>query len=494
MERLHLISLVLLMMLSPYVNSVSSPSETPSASPTLKPSHKHSPRPRSTTSPKSQSPSPAPQPSKHPISAHSPAASRKKHPPSAVPVAAPAPGPAKPTRRPITNGTLDPVQVKALQSLGVTVGSDPCNTDVQQLLICDDGGPLKHLISLQLQYCSSNAALSKTALGSLGTLQSLSFVDCPMKVTPLPLKLADSLESFRCARSLGRTEDNTDLPGLSGAWLSKLRGLKELTITDVLVNATGLGEVFGNITRLQQVTFSNTNITGALPKSWPANLTMLHIAQNLLKGSIPSSISNLTQLQSLDLSFNNLTGHIPDGVGSLRNLQMLSLSSNRLSGTIPKGFQNLTFLSYLDLSNNQLNGTIPAFIGNIKGLRYLDLRNNMFRGVMPFNTAFVKNLNTFKVGANPDLCFNSSILLPAISGGAEPCDSKGLPSKADADSPAYAPDEFAPSPEPSDETEQHHHKRKGPKTVVWAVSIALASIVLVIIVAVVLSRWCAWRD
>lgn len=375
------------------------------------------------------------------------------------------------------------------------MGTDPCNTDVQQLLICDGHGPLRHLISLQLQYCSSNALLSKSALGSLGTLQSLAFLDCPMKVTPVPQKLADSLETFSCTKSLGRTEDNGDLPGLSGDWLSKLHGLKELKVADVLVNASGIGAVLGNMSKLQQVTFSNTNISGSLPKSWPGSLTVLQISQSMLKGSIPASISSLRQLQSLDLSFNNLTGRIPNGIGGLGNLQTLSFSSNKLSGAIPASFKNLTLLSYLDLSDNHLNGTVPAFIGNIKGLRYLDLRNNKFHGVLPFSTAFVKNLNTFKVGANPDLCFNASILSSTISGGAQPCDSKGRPSKGNADSPAYAPDELAGSPAPSTEVEQqHHHKRKGPKTVVFAVSIALASLVLVIIIAVVLSRWCASRN
>lgn len=479
--------LLLLIMLSPYFAfsyAVSSSSETPSVSP-RPPNPKPAPRSKPNKPHSTASPSPAPKPS----SQH-----HRHQPSSGDPSAAPAPAPAKASsHEPVKNGTLDPSQVKALQSLGVTVGTDPCNTDVQQLLICDGHGPLRHLISLQLQYCSANAQLSKTALGSLGTLQSLAFLDCPMKVTPVPQKLADSLETFSCTKSLGHTEDNGDLPGLSGDWLSKLQGLKELNVADVVVNASGIGAVLGNMSKLQQVTFSNTNISGTLPKSWPGGLTVLQISQSKLKGSIPPSITSLRQLQSLDLSFNNLTGRIPNGIGGLGNLQMLSLNSNGLSGTIPSGFKNLTLLSYLDLSDNHLNGTVPAYIGNIKGLRYLDLRNNKFHGVLPFSTAFVKNLNTFKVGANPDLCFNASILSSTISGGAEPCDSKGRPSKAD--SPAYAPDTFAGSPEPSAEVEQqHHHKRKGPKTVVFAVSIALASLVLVIIIAVVLSRWCASRN
>ncbi|GLJ29274.1 hypothetical protein SUGI_0577280 [Cryptomeria japonica] len=462
-----------------------------------------------------QSPTPAPKPKgkTHPAASHTPAAAPSPKPhkgkthaaasnaPAAAPALAPvhpkakAPTPHKPT---ITNGTLDPAQVKALRSLGVTVEADACNTDVQQLLICDNArGPLKHLISLELQYCSPNAPLSSTALSSLSTLQSLSFVDCPMKVTaPLPPKLAESLSTFSCSKSLGRTVENKDLPTLSGIWLSKLQSLKELSVKDVVVNGSGsgVGAIMGNMSKLEQVTFSNTNISGTLPKSWPRSLTALQISQSMIKGNIPPTMSNLTLLQSLDLSLNNLTGHIPAGFGSLKNLQSLSLSSNRLTGNIPAGFKNLTLLSYLDLSNNHLNGTVPAFIGNIKGLRYLDLRNNKFHGVLPFSTAFVKNLNTFKVGGNPELCFNDSILLSTISGGADPCDSKGRPSKANADQPAFAPDEFAPTPTPLEDAAQSPHKKNKPKTVVLAVSIALASLVFVIIVAVVVSRRCARRD
>ncbi|KAH9303607.1 hypothetical protein KI387_008011, partial [Taxus chinensis] len=456
-----------------------SPVQSPSPAPKL---------PKGKTPPAASS---APAPAKAKAHPHKP----KTHPVTSsapAPAPAPTPGKAPPHKPTITNGTLDPAQVKALQSLGVTVEPDACNTDVQQLLICDNTrGPLKHLISLQLQYCSSNANLSNTALASLGTLQSLSFLDCPMKVTtPLPPKLLESLSTFSCTRSLGRTVENKDLPALSGTWLSKLHSLKELSVKDVVVNTTGsgVGAIMGNMSRLEQVTFSNVNISGTLPKSWPSGLTTLQISQSMLKGTIPPSISNLTQLQSLDLSLNNLTGHIPDGFTSLKNMQILSLSSNRLTGNIPSGFKNLTLLTYLDLSNNQLNGTVPAFISNIKALRYLDLRNNKFHGVLPFSTAFVKNLNTFKIGGNPALCFNDSILLSTISGGADPCDSKGRPSKGSADQPAYAPGEFAPSPAPLDDVERPHHKKNGPKTVVLAVSIALASLVFVIVVAVVLSR------
>lgn len=492
---------MILVLLLPNAASYTRPSFALSKSNTTK--EPHSP---------TQSPSAAPKPHRKgqthtetPAAAPATKPHKGKTPPAAShePVAAPAPAPSKakaptPHKPTITNGTLDPAQVKALLSLGVTVEADACNTDFQQLLICDNTrGPLKRLISLELQYCSPNAILSSTALSSLSTLQSISFIDCPMKVTaPLPPKLSESLSTFSCSRSLGRTVENKDLPALSGIWLSKLHSLKELSVKDVVVNGSGggVGAIMGNMSKLEQATFSNTNISGTLPMSWPGSLTTLEISQSIINGTIPPTISNLTQLQSLDLSVNNLIGHIPAGFGSLKNLQSLSLSSNRLTGNIPAGFKNLTLLSYLDLSNNHLNGTVPAFIGNIKGLRYLDLRNNKFHGVLPFSTAFVQNLNTFKVGGNPQLCFNDSILSSTISGGADPCDSKGRPSKENADQPAYAPDEFAPTPTPLEDLAVSPHKKNKPKTVVLAVSIALASLVFVIIVAVVVSRRCSRRD
>lgn len=71
------------------------------------------------------------------------------------------------------------------------------------------------------------------------------------------------------------------------------------------------------------------------------------------RGTIPSSISLLSSLLSLDLGSNQLTGTLPAWLGDLPMLQQVDLSSNLLTGTIPpsacNGSARLTLFNNTDL-------------------------------------------------------------------------------------------------------------------------------------------------
>ena len=75
---------------------------------------------------------------------------------------------------------------------------------------------------------------------------------------------------------------------------------------------------------------------------------------NNIGGTIPSTISGLTSLQTLDLDRNSLVGTIPSTIGRLISLQTLWFRNNLLSGTIPSTMSALTSLGYLYSSNNYL--------------------------------------------------------------------------------------------------------------------------------------------
>ena len=56
----------------------------------------------------------------------------------------------------------------------------------------------------------------------------------------------------------------------------------------------------------------------------------MNLSGNLISGTIPTSIKNLTKLQYLDLSKNLLTGDVIQELGTLSDLQTLWLSNNQL--------------------------------------------------------------------------------------------------------------------------------------------------------------------
>ncbi|KAF3448975.1 hypothetical protein FNV43_RR09699 [Rhamnella rubrinervis] len=63
----------------------------------------------------------------------------------------------------------------------------------------------------------------------------------------------------------------------------------------------------------------------------------------MLTGGIPSSLGNLTYLESLDLSRNKLSGQIPQQLTQLRFVETFNVSHSNLVGLIPQGNQFNSF-------------------------------------------------------------------------------------------------------------------------------------------------------
>lgn len=349
---------------------------------------------------------------------------------------------------------------------------------------CDSSAPFRHILSLRLSNCSSDLQLSSTALKSLSTLRSLSLLDCPrLAAVHFPPALASSLRSFSAVHSFRK---------LTGVWLSHLQNLTDLTVSDVLVNASGPTIILRSKKMLRSLTISRANLTGKLPNNWQhsPNLTHIDLSGNRLRGNIPGSLSQLGDLQLLNLSFNSLAGEIPDSIGDLSSLRNLSLASNSLSGQVPDSISAIDSLVHLDLSSNQLNGTIPRFLSGMKELRYLNLQNNSFHGVVPFNGSFIKRLAVFKVGQNSGLCYNHTTLSSNMKLGIAPCDKHGLPLSPPPAKDTSSSDDTADDYEEDDSGRQKGEHHRGPNKVVLGVAIALSSIIFLIVFLVLLSKCC----
>ncbi|XP_014660209.1 MDIS1-interacting receptor like kinase 1-like [Setaria italica] len=91
-----------------------------------------------------------------------------------------------------------------------------------------------------------------------------------------------------------------------------------------------------------------------------ANLQLLDLMCNRLKGGIPASIGELPKLEVLELWNNSLTGPLPPSLGSAQPLQWLDVSTNTISGPVAAGLCDSGNLTKLVLFNNVFAGPIPA--------------------------------------------------------------------------------------------------------------------------------------
>jgi hypothetical protein len=143
-------------------------------------------------------------------------------------------------------------------------------------------------------------------------------------------------------------------------------------------------------------------LTGSLP-SEISNLTHLKdlsVQRNQLSGNIPIELANLSKLETLNLAQNQLSGPVPAGLGDLDGLKVLNLGYNQFDGTIPPHVGDMTNLLGLYLNNNLLTGSIPPELGNLTKLRELYLSNNQLAGEIPAEIGEMAELVTLHLEAN----------------------------------------------------------------------------------------------
>ncbi|XP_058098804.1 putative receptor-like protein kinase At3g47110 [Magnolia sinica] len=204
-----------------------------------------------------------------------------------------------------------------------------------------------------------------------------------------------------------------DIPynSFSGPVPENLGRLKDLSILNLPGNNVGGGEgdndlsfltSLTNCTHLKILNIFSNQLRGTLPDAivnLSTHLTELMLGGNPISGRIPTDISNLVEMNMLDISETSLMGTIPIGVGKLQNLEGLYLSRNKLSGQIPSSIGNITGLAMLALNENRLQGRIPSSLGNCR-LEVLDLSVNKLNGSIPKDVLSITSLVKLYVGEN----------------------------------------------------------------------------------------------
>ena len=116
-----------------------------------------------------------------------------------------------------------------------------------------------------------------------------------------------------------------------------------------------------------------------------SSLAMLHLSANMLSGTIPDGVCELTALNYLNVQGNDLSGSIPSCICELAALTELDMYSNHLIGSIPSciGISGLKSLTHVNLHGNGLSGTIPDGVCESTALTYLNVRANELSGSLP---------------------------------------------------------------------------------------------------------------
>lgn len=169
-------------------------------------------------------------------------------------------------------------------------------------------------------------------------------------------------------------------------------------------------------------------MTGEIPEfTGCSKLVFIELNYNKLKGTIPTSISTLSNLNLLFLNNNYLTGNLNNVFNASVNigLNIIDISNNYLTGTLNKEIFQIskinTFIAYTNCMNNVI---LPIEICNASNLQNLVLdglktadkcRNQIFKNPN-FPTTYTSTRNVIKNGL-PNCLFNmTSLITLSLSG------------------------------------------------------------------------------
>ena len=157
-----------------------------------------------------------------------------------------------------------------------------------------------------------------------------------------------------------------------------------------------------SILSTKEIDLSSMKLFGEIPSELGlfANLEILRLQNNFLKGGFPESFWNLKKLRHLNLSNNHLTGSIHDKINELVSLEELWLSRNQFSGELPYQIYLLSNLTHLNISENHITGNLSESISRLSKLEYLNLWNNQLSGFIPPDIGSLSKLEFLSLGGN----------------------------------------------------------------------------------------------
>lgn len=159
----------------------------------------------------------------------------------------------------------------------------------------------------------------------------------------------------------------------------------------------------GNLSDITLLNLDRNAITGTIPLTLThlANLRWLNLFDNELTGKLPSDVRGWRSIENISLSENSIRGSLPTTLTSLQNLQWLQADNNRLTGSLPTDIGILSRLNVLSIMNNLLSGTLPTSLSDLRNLVSLQLQQNRLFGPIPQNLGlYQRNIDTLRIFSN----------------------------------------------------------------------------------------------
>ncbi|XP_048131595.1 receptor-like protein 7 [Rhodamnia argentea] len=208
---------------------------------------------------------------------------------------------------------------------------------------------------------------------------------------------SSALMEFKQSFRINRTEESCDYPKVE-SWSLARHGdccswdgvrCDEATghVTGLDLNGSCLfGTITSNTSLFRLLHLESLNLAfndfnfSSIPYGF-GNLSKLHylnLSDSKFSGKVPSDISRLSRLISLDLSFNGdlEMPNLGNFVENLTMLRELDLSSITMSSPFPHVLANLSSLKSLKLVECQLHGEFPVSIFQLPNLEVLNVQDN----------------------------------------------------------------------------------------------------------------------
>ncbi|GMQ11144.1 hypothetical protein CsSME_00053899 [Camellia sinensis var. sinensis] len=148
--------------------------------------------------------------------------------------------------------------------------------------------------------------------------------------------------------------------------------------------------------RITAINLPSKSLSGSLPSTLNqlSNLQSISLQRNSLSGPLPT-FANLSSLQQVFLDANKFTSIPSDFFSGLTNLQTMSLSDNinLAPWTIPSDLVQLSSLESFSASNANIVGSIPDIFDSFPNLHNLRLSYNNLTGSLPSTFAGSKITN-----------------------------------------------------------------------------------------------------